>query len=70
MATRDSAIIPPAAADEHGPQCPILLAVVQELGEGSALRVAPEPADPVGALEVGEHENVEQLSARGGAEGV
>jgi hypothetical protein len=32
--------------------------------------VAPELTDPVGALEVGEHEDVEQLGAGSGAEGV
>jgi hypothetical protein len=31
--------------------------------------VAPELADSVGAVEVGEHEDVEQLGARSGAEG-
>jgi hypothetical protein len=31
--------------------------------EGSNLRVAPELSDPFGALEVGEHEDVEQLGA-------
>jgi hypothetical protein len=39
--------------DEHRSERPVLLAVDQELGEGPALRVAPELADPVGALEVG-----------------
>ena len=38
----------------------------QELGEGPALRVAPELADPVGAVEVGERQDVEQLSAGSG----
>jgi hypothetical protein len=38
---------------------PILLAVDQELGERARLRTAPEPADPLGALEVGEHEDAE-----------
>ena len=38
-----------------------LLAVDQQLGEGATLRVAPELSDPVGSLEVGEHEDVEQL---------
>jgi hypothetical protein len=33
----------------------------QALGEGAALRVAPELADPVGAVEVGGHEDMEQL---------
>ena len=37
---------------------------------GVALRMAPELADPVGSLEVGEHEDVEQLGAGSGAEGV
>ena len=38
--------------------------------EGPALRVAPELADPVGPLEVGEHQDVEQLGAGSGSEGV
>jgi hypothetical protein len=37
---------------------------------GPRLRVPPELADPVGAIEVGEHEDVEQLGTRGRAEGV
>jgi hypothetical protein len=40
---------------------PVLLAADQEFGEGAAPRVAPELADPVGALEVGEHQDVEQF---------
>ena len=47
--------------DEHRPERPVLLAVDQELGEGPRLRVPPELADPVGSLEVGEHQDVEQL---------
>ena len=43
-----------------------LLAVDQQLGEGAALRVAPELADPVGSLEVGKHEDVEQFGAGAG----
>jgi len=35
-----------------------------------ALRVGSELADPVGSLEVGEHEDVEQLGARSRAEGI
>ncbi len=31
---------------------------------------SPELADPVGAVEVGEHQDVEQLGAGGGSEGV
>jgi hypothetical protein len=43
----------PQHADEHGPQRAILLAVDQQLGEGPTLGVAPELADPIGAVEVG-----------------
>jgi hypothetical protein len=57
---------PPAASRRARPERPILLAVDEQLlGEGAALRVAPELADPVGSLEVGEHEDVEQLGAGG-----
>ena len=56
--------------DEHGPRRPVLLAVDQELGEGATLRVAPELADPVSSLEVGQHEDVEQLGAGSRTEGV
>src|SRR5919106_1350646 len=59
----------PQHPDEHRSKRPILLAVDQKLGEGAALRVAPELTDPRSALEVGEHENVEQLGAGGGTEG-
>jgi hypothetical protein len=34
-------------AEEHRPERPVLLAVDQQIGEGAALRVAPELADPV-----------------------
>ena len=47
-----SALVLTQHADQHRPKRPILLAVDQELGEGAALRIAPEPADPVGPLEV------------------
>src|SRR6266511_5055420 len=47
--------------NQHRPERPILLAIDQELGEGAALWVAPELADPIGALEVREHQDVEQL---------
>jgi hypothetical protein len=57
-------------ADEHCPKRPILLAVDQQLREGATLRVAPEPSDPVGALEVGEHQDMEELGAGSGTEGV
>ena len=56
--------------DQHRSKGPILLAVDQELGEGAALRVAPELADPVGAVEVGEAEDVGQLGAASRPEGV
>jgi hypothetical protein len=39
-------------------------------GEGAALRITPELSDPVGPLEVGEHQDVEQLGAGSGAERV
>ena len=60
----------PQHPDEHRSERPVLLAVDQQLGEGAALRVAPELADLVGAVEVGEHEDVEQLGAKSGPEGV
>ncbi len=56
--------------DQHRPERPILLAVDQELGEVATLWVAPELADPVGSLEVGEHQDVEELGAGGRSEGV
>jgi hypothetical protein len=39
--------------DEHSSESPVFLAVDYQLGEGAALRVAPELADPFGPLEVG-----------------
>jgi len=51
----------PEHADEPRSERSVLLAVDQQLGEGPALRVAPELSDPVGSLEIGEHEDVEQL---------
>ena len=53
----------PQHADQHRPEGPILRAVDQEFGEGAALRVAPELADPLGSFEVGEHQDVEELGA-------
>jgi hypothetical protein len=53
----------PQHPHQHRSEHPVLLAVDEELGEGAALRVAPELSDPVGSLEVGEHEDVEQLGA-------
>jgi hypothetical protein len=55
---------------KHRTERSILLAVDQQFGEGTALRVAPELSDPVGSLEVGEHEDVEQFGAWSGAERV
>jgi len=37
--TADGQRRPPANADEHRPQRPVLLAVDQEFGEGAALRL-------------------------------
>jgi hypothetical protein len=56
--------------DEHRPKRPVLLAVGQQLSESAALRVAPELSDPVGALEVGQLQDVEQLGTGSGAERV
>jgi hypothetical protein len=55
----------PQHPDQDRPQHPTLLAVDQELGDGAALWVAPELSDPLGSLEVGEHEDVEKLGATG-----
>jgi hypothetical protein len=46
-------------ADQDRPEGPVLLAVDHQLGEGAALRAAPELADPLGPFEVGEHEELE-----------
>jgi hypothetical protein len=43
---------------------------VLEIGEGATFRIAPELSDPVGSLEVGEHQDVEKLGAGSGAESV
>ena len=50
--------------DEHRPDRPVLLRVYEELREGTALRVAPELTDPFGPVEVGRHEDVEELGAK------
>ena len=44
----------PKHPDEHCPERSILFAVDQELGEGAALWVAPELADPLGPFEIGQ----------------
>jgi len=56
--------------DEHRSERPVLLAVDQQLGEGAALRVASELSDPVGSLEVGQHQHVEKFGAESGTERV
>ena len=43
----------PKHPDEHRSERPVLLAVDQQLAEGSRLGVAPELADPLGPVEVG-----------------
>jgi hypothetical protein len=58
----------PQHADQHRPQRSVLLAVDQALGKVPTLRVAPELADPLGAFEIGEHQDVEQFGAGSGAE--
>ena len=65
-----SAIRLPQHPDQHRSKRPVLLAVDQQLGEGATLRVAPELSDPVGAVEVGQHEDVEQFGAGSRREGV
>jgi len=60
----------PQHPDEHRSEGPVLLAVDEELGEGATLRVALELADPIGSLEVGEHQDAEKLGAGSRTEGV
>jgi hypothetical protein len=68
--TSETMVVFPQHPDQHRPQRPVLLAVDQQLGKGATLRVAPELSDPVGSLEVGEHQDVEQFGAGSGAERV
>jgi hypothetical protein len=65
-----SVIALPQHPDQHRPERPVLLAVDQQLGEGAALRIAPELSDPVGSLEVGEHQDVEELGAGSRTKGI
>lgn len=58
----------PQHPDEHRPERPVLLAVDQQLGEGPRLRVPSELADPIGSVEVGEHQDVEQARRAGECE--
>jgi hypothetical protein len=60
----------PAASDVYRPKRPVLLAVDQQLGEGATIRVAPELSDPVSPVEVGQHQDVEQLGTGSWAERV
>jgi hypothetical protein len=53
----------PQHPDEDRPKRPILLTVDEELGEGPTLWVAPELSDPVGPLEVGEHDEFSDASS-------
>jgi hypothetical protein len=59
----DLAVGLPQHLNENRRERPVLLTVDQQLGEGATLRVAPELADPVGSLEVGQHQDVEQFGA-------
>jgi hypothetical protein len=63
MPSPKSPLILSQHADEHRSEGPVLLAVDQEIGEGTTLRVAPELADPLGSLEVREHEDVKKFGA-------
>ena len=48
-------------SNEHRPERRVLLAVDQQLREGSALRVGPELSDPLGPVKVGQHQDLEEL---------
>jgi hypothetical protein len=56
--------------DEHRPQASDPPRSDRQLGEGPRLRIPPELADPVGAVEVGERQYVEESGAWSGAEAV
>jgi hypothetical protein len=56
--------------EDDSPRRLVLLQVDQQLAEGPRLRVTPEGADRVGTVEVGEHEDVEELGAGSRPEGV
>jgi hypothetical protein len=43
---------------------------MQQLAERPRLRVPPEGADRIGSLEVGQHQDVEELGAGSGSKGV
>ena len=61
---------PPQHPNEHRPERAVPLAVDEKLGERPRLRVPPELSDAVGALEVEQHEAVEQFGAGSGTEGI
>jgi hypothetical protein len=54
---------PDHASRRAPPGASVFLAVDQQLGERAGVRVAPELADPLDALEVGQHQDVEKLGA-------
>jgi hypothetical protein len=60
----------PQHSDQHRSQHPILLAVDQQLGEGAGLGGPQELSDPLCPIEVRQRQDVEQLGAGSGAEGV
>jgi len=60
----------PQHPDEHRPERPVLLAVDQEFGEGAGGVVPSIGADRVRSIKVGEAEDVEELGAWSGAEGL
>jgi hypothetical protein len=53
----------PHHADEYRPHGAVLLAVDQEVAEPPGLRMPPELADPLGPVEVGQAEDVEEFGA-------
>jgi hypothetical protein len=61
-----SPFVLPQHADQYRPERPVLFAVDEKLGKRAALRVAPELSDPIASLEVGQHEDVQQLGAWSG----
>jgi hypothetical protein len=63
-------MLPSAECDIAPVPRPVLLAVDQELGEGEGLEVPSVRADRVCPIEVGQHQDVEQLGAGSGVERV
>ncbi len=56
--------------DKHRPERPVFLAVDQQLGEGAALRVAPEPPIRSARLKSGSMSTWSNSARGGGANGV